>query len=260
MAYKTLCGYFGVPHATLSRVLNAAEDAMGRALAGFSPARIVWPTLARQKALARLTAAREPLMPFTWGFLDGKNYRVPPPPTHTHPDFQNAHYNGWLHAVFVTGTLCFGADGLIVWCKHNCPGSWNDSDTSLQFRQKLLDAELNPDPRYGVVSDSAFPCGDDMIGRILTPLKEGDLGRLVPSVRPAAQRMSAAITSVRQDAEWGMGSIEKVYHRLLHPLPYDVGKRKQRLDNLFRLLNYRVRTLEISQIRTTFVHWREDNA
>jgi hypothetical protein len=33
---------------------------------------------------------------------------------------QNAHYYGWSHAVYVTGTLCFSADGLIVWCKHNC--------------------------------------------------------------------------------------------------------------------------------------------
>ncbi|ETM43401.1 hypothetical protein L914_11110, partial [Phytophthora nicotianae] len=54
------------------------------------------------------------------------------------PDDQNAHYNGWLHQVFVTGTLCFGADGLIVWSKHNYPGSWNDGDTSLGFRDYSL--------------------------------------------------------------------------------------------------------------------------
>ncbi|KAE9305513.1 hypothetical protein PR003_g21471 [Phytophthora rubi] len=99
-----------------------------------------------------------------------------------------------------------------------------------------------------------------MVGRIMTPLKDGDLARLVPSVRPAAQLMSGAITSVRQTIEWGMGSVEKVYRRLLQPLPYDVNKRKLRLDNLFRLANYRVRTVEVSQIRTTFVYWKEDNA
>ncbi|KAE8907809.1 hypothetical protein PF005_g20987 [Phytophthora fragariae] len=175
-------------------------------------------------------------------------------------DIQNAHYNGWLHAVYVTGTLCFSADGLIVWSKHNCPGSWNDADTSLQFREILKDPECNPDPRFDIIADSAFPCGDDMVGRIMTPLKDGDLARLVPSVRPAAQLMSGAITSVRQTIEWGMGSVEKVYRRLLQPLPYDVNKRKLRLDNLFRLANYRVRTVEVSQIRTTFVYWKEDNA
>ncbi|POM69056.1 Hypothetical protein PHPALM_14698 [Phytophthora palmivora] len=263
MGHKTLCSNFGVPHSTLSRVLSKAEDAMRDALAGFSPARIVWPTLTRQKALARLVAAREPLLQFTWGFIDGKNYRVQQPAS---AEIQNAHYNGWLHAVFVTGTLCFSADGLIVWSKHNCPGSWNDSDTSLQFRsslqfrEKLLDPVLNPDTRYGVVADSAFPCGNDLVGRIMTPLKGGDLGRLVPSVRAVAQRKSSAITSIRQAAEWGMGSVEKVYHRLVHPLPFNIEKRKLRLDNLFRLANYRVRAVQVSQIRTTFLHGKEDNS
>jgi hypothetical protein len=177
----------------------------------------------------------------------------------SNPDVQNAHYNGWLHAVYVTGTLCFSADGLIVWAKHNCPGSWNDGDTSLDFRRELADPVLNPDPRYGVVADSAFPCRTDMTGRIMTPLKDGDLGRLVPSVRKAAQTMSRAITFVRQSAEWGMGSVEKVYHRLLMPLPFDVDKRRMRLDNLFRVANYRVRTVGINEIRTTHVHGPEDN-
>ncbi|KAJ8566614.1 hypothetical protein ON010_g6510 [Phytophthora cinnamomi] len=268
---------FGVPPSTLTRVLNAAEDALTIALRDFAPARIVWPSLARQKALALLVASKQPMLQFTWGFLDGKNYKVltmyltirftwsltisvfvnqvQQPPDR---NIQNAHYNGWLHSVFVTGTLCFSADGLIVWAKHNRPGSWNDGDTSLDFRRKLSSPELNPDPRYGVVADSAFPCSADMTGKIMTPLKEGDANRLVPSVRSVAKALSSAITSIRQSAEWGMGSIEKVYHRLLVPLPYDKSKRRQRLDNLFRLANYRVRTVGISEIRTTFVHGKED--
>ncbi|KAE9267140.1 hypothetical protein PR003_g31881 [Phytophthora rubi] len=255
MQRASLCKEFGVPPSTLARVLNAAEAALSQALHDFAPARIVWPSLERQKALAPLVARRHHLMQYTWGFLDGKNYRVQQPPN---PDVQNAHYNGWLHNVFVTGTLCFSADGLIVWAKHNCPGSWNDGDTSLDFRRILADPALNPDTRYGIVADSAFPCGKDMLGRIMTPLKEGDLGRLVPSVRKAAKIMPGAITFIRQSAEWGMGSVEKVYHRLLLPLPYDVHKRKVRLGNLFRLANFRVRTVGISEIRTTHFHGHED--
>ncbi|GMF41515.1 unnamed protein product [Phytophthora fragariaefolia] len=124
----------------------------------------------------------------TWAQVQGSSDR----------DLQNAHYNGWPHAVFVTETICFSADGLIVWSKHNYPGSWNDADTSPDFRAKLLDKNLNPDSRYGVIADSAFPCVDDMRGRIMTPLKEGDLARLVPSVRTIAHRKSKAITFIRQ--------------------------------------------------------------
>ena len=49
-----------------------------------------------------------------------------------------------------------------------------------------------------------------------------------------------------------MGSVSKVYHRLDLPLPYNPEQRRVRLNNLFRLANYRVRTTDISQIRTTF--------
>jgi len=50
-----------------------------------------------------------------------------------------------------------------------------------------------------------------------------------------------------------------VFHRLAFPLPYDVQKRRVRLDNLFRLANYRVRIMEIRETRTTFVYDRVDN-
>ncbi|EGZ19629.1 hypothetical protein PHYSODRAFT_429323, partial [Phytophthora sojae] len=154
--------------------------------------------------LAKLVEAREPLLKHTFGFIDGKNLRVQQP---SNADLQNAMYNGWLHSVFVTGTICFAADGRIIWCKHNCPGSWNDSDSSLDFRSKLLDPTLCPDTRMNVVSDSAFPCSPSMVGRILTTLKDGDLERILPSLRSSARALHNAITSVRQAAEWGMGSM-----------------------------------------------------
>ncbi|KAE8953799.1 hypothetical protein PF005_g33750 [Phytophthora fragariae] len=49
-----------------------------------------------------------------------------------------------------------------------------------------------------------------------------------------------------------MGSMQKVYSRLNLPLPYDPNIRGCRISNVFRIANYRVRTVGISQIRTTF--------
>ena len=66
-----------------------------------------------------------------FGFIDGKNYSVETP---SNADLQNAMYNGWLHATLITGVLCFGVDGTIIWAKHNCPGSWNDSENSRELR------------------------------------------------------------------------------------------------------------------------------
>ncbi|KAF4034340.1 putative DDE Tnp4 domain-containing protein [Phytophthora infestans] len=71
MKRSTLCSEFGVPPSTLSRVLNAAEEALASALVGFSPARIVWPSPARQRALAQLVESRQPMLRYTWGFSMG---------------------------------------------------------------------------------------------------------------------------------------------------------------------------------------------
>uniref|UniRef100_H3GWB5 DDE Tnp4 domain-containing protein n=1 Tax=Phytophthora ramorum TaxID=164328 RepID=H3GWB5_PHYRM len=194
MENSTLHMLFGLPPATLVRTLRKAE----KALEGFAPARISFPSPAQQVRLEKLVEAREPLLKHIFGFIDGKHVMQP-----SNPDLQNAMYNGWLHSVFVTGTICFAADGCIIWCKHNCPGSWNDSDTSLGFRMKLLDPAVCPDPRMNA-------------------------------------------------AEWDMEIMQKVYSRLNLPLLSDPAVRGLRLNNIFRLVNYRVRTVGISQIRLTF--------
>ncbi|KAE8958121.1 hypothetical protein PF011_g30896 [Phytophthora fragariae] len=209
MEQSSLSMLFGVPPSTLSSILLRGEDALSKALHGYAPARISWPSPTRQAELAKLVEAREPLLKYTFGFIDGKNFKV--------------------------RTICFAADGCTIWSRHNCPGSWNDSDTSLGFRVKLLDPAFCPDPRMNVVSDSAFPSSTAMTERILTPLKDGDLERILPSLRASARALHNAITSVRQAAEWGMGSVQKIYSRLNLPLPYDPKLRDLRLDNLFRM-------------------------
>lgn len=73
----------------------------------------------------------------------------------------------------------------------------------------------------GVLADSAFPVRKELFGRIRTPLKKGDLERASPECRAGLAKMSAAITSLRQAAEWGMGSTPKVFRRLQLPLPYN---------------------------------------
>ncbi|KAF1787678.1 hypothetical protein GQ600_18949 [Phytophthora cactorum] len=57
-----------------------------------------------------------------------------------------------------------------------------------------------------------------------------------------------------------MGSVEKGYKRLVQPFFYDMIRRQSRLNNLFRLTNGRVRTVETSQGRTTNMYGLEDFA
>jgi hypothetical protein len=105
---------------------------------------------------------------------------------------------------------------------------------------------------YGVLSDSAFPVSGAMFGKIMTPMKDGELERAHPDARPALIQLSSAITTMRQSAEWGMGAVEKPYPRILEPLPFDQNIRGKRIKILFLLYNYRVRRTGISQIRSYF--------
>lgn len=192
---------------------------------------------------------KEPLVKGRWGFIDGKNYRVQEP---SNSAIQNGMYNGWLHSVLVTGTACFSADGVIIWAKLNYFGSWNDGEMSRVFREKLSDPTRNVGG-HGVLSDSAFPVSREMFGRIITPLKDGDLERAHRDARPSLIRLSSAITSMRQSAEWGMGAVSKVYRILLAKLSYDKKRRGRLLTVTHKLYNYRVRTTGISQIKNYFI-------
>jgi hypothetical protein len=247
---KQLSQIHGVLKAYAGKTIQRAEKALHRALRDIRDARIAWPSKATQIEWAQRITAKYPLITNRFGFVDGKNFHVMEP---SNVDTQNAMYNGWLHSVLVTGVICVGVDGCIIWAKHNCVGSWNDGDMSRELQEKLLDPNY-VDGNFGLVADTAFPVGKRLIGRIISPLKEGELERAHPLAQPALILLSSQITSLRQACEWGVGSIEKAYRQLLQKLPYNPEVRKIRIDNIFRLWNIRVRTTGISEVLNTFLN------
>lgn len=104
---------------------------------------------------------------YRWGFIDRKNYRVQEPSNAT---IQNCMYNGWPHSACITGTACFS---FIMLVKLIFFGSFNDGEMSRFSREKRSDPVRSVDG-HGVFSDSAFPVANDIISRIITPLKDGD--------------------------------------------------------------------------------------
>ena len=237
---KTWSEMFGISPGTLIRTLVKAENALLSTLNSMTEARVEWPSSNDQIRMGFAVEAKEPLIKGRWGFIDGKSYGVQEP---RNASIQNG--------MFVSGTVCFSADGLIVWAKLNFFGSWNDSEISREFEVKLANDDKNV-PGHGVLSDSAFPVSGDMFCRIMTPLECGDLERSHPSAQPALVRLSASITSMRQAAEWGMASVCKVYRVLDKRLSHDKESRGRLLTILHKLHNYRVRTTGISQIKTFF--------
>ena len=89
---------------------------------------------------------------------------------------------GWLHAVKVTGVLCYGFDGTLIWGRHNYPGSWNDGEMSRRLQSRLANPTKTM-PNGCCATDSAFPVSQELSGRIITPLKDGDLEKASPECR-----------------------------------------------------------------------------
>ena len=245
---KTLGQMHGVRRSKATEILQKAEIAFSKTLKHEPLARIAWPDHETQREWAGWVEAKYPTVKGRFCFVDGKNFNVYEP---SESDLQNAMYNGWLHSALITGVLCYGVDGTLIWGKHNIVGSWNDGDMCRDLIIKLIDpAKTLPD--HGAVADTAFPRTRDLLAKIMTPLKEGEIERANPADQGFMLRQSAALTSLRQACEWGMGSAPKAFRQLQLPLPFNQNTRQMRLHNIFRLYNFRVRTTGISQIKTTF--------
>lgn len=74
-------------------------------------------------------------------------------------------------------------------------------------------------------TDSAFTVTNEMTGKMITPLEDGDLEKASPIIRAGLTVMSSAVASIRQAAEWEWDA-SKVYMQLLLTLPFDPDRRK----------------------------------
>ena len=65
--------------------------------------------------------------------------------------------------------------------------------------------------------------------------------------------------SIRQSAEWGMGSVQRSCGRLQHSLPANSQRRRMLLDLCVFYFNFRTRTVGLNQIQTVY-HPDHDSA
>lgn len=71
------------------------------------------------------------------------------------------------------------------------------------------------------------------------------------------QKKHAIITKHRQAVEWGMRAIQGSFGRLHTKLPSDKIKRYEILTLVWRLHNFRVRTVGVNQINTVYyANWK----
>ena len=167
--------------------------------------------------LSLLVAKREPGLPRVWSFVDGLNLTIENP---SDLDIQNAHYNGWLHYTACSSLLLWSADGLIRFATLNCPGSWHDSKIGTYG---FYDAVRTQPCGYHIAGDSAFKT---KLAGLLVVAKSSARRPADPRANLEWQKLQSALVSVRQCAEWGMGTFQATWKRTRTRLPYNPWYRK----------------------------------
>jgi hypothetical protein len=115
----------------VAEIIQRSECLLQRVLRQFPDAAVCWPSLAEQQEAALRIHEAHPAVPGRFGFVDGKNLFVQEP---SDVDKQNSMYNGWLHCVFVTGILVFDSRGVLIYCKHNCPGELPFCNSCIRYQ------------------------------------------------------------------------------------------------------------------------------
>jgi hypothetical protein len=111
---------------------------------------------------------------------------------------------------------------------------------------------------FKLLGDSAFQSQGSLSSRMMTPLKETSLNKLSGDELKNALVRNKLISSLRQAAEWGMGSLQSKFGRLRLPLSVCPKERRILLEVVVWMYNLRVRKVRFTQIRTVFLNDYED--
>jgi DDE superfamily endonuclease len=153
----------------------------------------------------------------------------------------------------VTNLFVFGADGRIIACVLNAPGSIHDS--TLAYWGGIYQKLDNCHRKTGGICcvDSAFASNPNPYlicsAQDTTHAQdEEELSRLLEA------------TSLRQASEWGMRAIQSAFPRLKDSIRYEEKGERRRILRLVPLLyNLRLELVGLNQIRNTYVpEWSKD--
>lgn len=166
---------------------------------------------------------------------------------------QSMFYNGWLHAHFVTNLFVFSADGRIIACVLNVPGSVHDSTLAQwgcvydKLEQKYLET-------------GGICCADSAFASNPNPYLIRSAQDTSGAKTPLELNQLMEATSLRQASEWGMHAIQSAFPRLKDAIKFERNGERRRILELVPLLyNLRLEVVGLNQIRSTYVpSWSKD--
>jgi hypothetical protein len=170
---------------TISRYITFGLQILLDVLCQMPAAKIRWPVHADEFCEHNdLIVEHHPRLTSAFASIDGLNLESQ---TSANEEIENATYNGWLCAHFISSVLVFApkgrfqpmqcmpffdiTTGTIIAAQLNAPGSWHDSHVARPIYEKLR--TRTPEGFY-LVADTAFPRGAKQIeGKIRAPIKTG---------------------------------------------------------------------------------------
>jgi hypothetical protein len=95
-----------------------------------------------------------------------------------------------------------------------------------------------------------------MGGKIVAPLKSGELDRIPRKEWTAQIHFHHTITTIRQAAEWANATLKGPFRRLHNKLPVKASTRKELFDLAVHMHQLRTRRIGLNQIKTFYdVAW-----
>ena len=197
------------------------------------------------RKFACMVQVRAPIVDDIIGFMDGVS--IPAECTDERME-QNAFYCGYDCDTMVNNVFAYGPDGKVFFAAVNFPGSWADGALSLRF----LHAIKKKIGEYKICVDQGFPRSGDAYGTLVGPVTKRAARRLHRDVRDYLLRISNVHTSLRQASEWGMRGLQATFPRWKKRLPSDHFQRRQVIEAIVLIHNYRTELVGFNQINTVF--------
>jgi hypothetical protein len=245
MSYKHLCLIFGITPSACSRIINRMLVRVVNRLRFHPHARVKFPNEEKMQQFASMVELREPSVTDVIGFMDGvsmtsecTNERIT----------QNAYYCGYSCDTMVNNIIAYGPDGKVFFCAINYPGSWADGSLTARFLHHIK-TRIGT---YKICVDQGFPRSGEASGILVGPIPERSARRLHRAVRDQLLRISNVYTSLRQASEWGMRGLQGSFPRCKKRLPTNNLQRRQILESIILIHNFRTEMVGYSQIQSVF--------
>jgi hypothetical protein len=105
--------------------------------------------------------------------------------------------------------------------------------------------------RYKICVGQGFPRSGDAAGILVGPISKKQVHRLAPNLHVQLKKKHV-YTLLCQASEWGMRSLQGTFPRSKSRLPGDKEKRKNVIQSIVLIHNFRMELVRLNQIKTMF--------